>query len=46
MDQIMERLAGQTYYCFLDGYSWYNQIAVDLTDKKNITFTCPFGVSA
>ncbi|KAI3791219.1 hypothetical protein L2E82_04902 [Cichorium intybus] len=28
IDQIVEKLAGQKYYCFLDGYSGYNQIAV------------------
>ena len=29
IDQMLERLAGHDYYCFLDGYSGYNQIAVD-----------------
>ena len=29
MDQTLERLAGQSFYCFLDGYSGYNQIVVD-----------------
>ena len=24
MDQMLERLAGQAFYCFLDGYSGYN----------------------
>ena len=24
MDQMLERLAGKDYYCFLDGYSGYN----------------------
>ena len=24
MDQMLERLAGQSFYCFLDGYSGYN----------------------
>ena len=28
MDQMIERLAGQAFYCFFDGYSGYNQIAV------------------
>jgi hypothetical protein len=32
MDQMLERRAGQAYYCFLDGYSGYNQIAVDPAD--------------
>ena len=30
MDQMLERLAGQSFYCFLDGYSGYNQIAVTI----------------
>jgi len=30
MDQMLERLAGQQYYCFLDGYLGYNQITVNL----------------
>ena len=29
IDQMLERLAGHEYYYFLDGYSGYNQIAVD-----------------
>ena len=29
MDQTLERLAGQSFYCFLNGYSGYNQIVVD-----------------
>nr|KYP59984.1 Retrovirus-related Pol polyprotein from transposon 17.6 [Cajanus cajan] len=46
MDQMLERLAGQAYYCFLDGYSGYNQIVVDLEDQEKTAFTCPFGVFA
>ncbi|GAU45471.1 hypothetical protein TSUD_13140 [Trifolium subterraneum] len=46
MDQMLERLAGQEYYCFLDGYSGYNQIAVDPRDQEKTAFTCPFGVFA
>ena len=46
MDQMLERLAGQSYYCFLDGYSGYNQIAVDPKDQEKTAFTCPFGVFA
>jgi len=29
MDQMLERLAGQSFYYFLDGYSGYNHIVVD-----------------
>ena len=46
MDQLIERLAGQAFYFFLDGYSGYNQIVVALEDQENIGFTCPFGVFA
>ena len=34
IDQMLERLAGHEYYCFLDGYSSYNQIAIDPQDKR------------
>ena len=27
----------------MDGYSRYNQIAIDPRDQKKTTFTCPFG---
>ena len=43
IDQILDRLAGQTYLCFLDGYSWYNQSAIHSDDQEKTTFTCPFG---
>ena len=43
---MLERLAGQSFYCFLDGYSGYNQIAADPKDQEKTTFTCPFGVFA
>ena len=46
IDQMLERLAGHDYYCFLDGYSGYNQIAVDPQDQEKIAFTCPSGVFA
>ena len=46
MDQMLERLAGQSFYCFLDGYSGYNQITVDPQDQEKTAFTCPFGVFA
>ena len=28
IDQMLNRLAGHPYFCFLDGYSGYNQIAI------------------
>ena len=42
----MERVAGHDYYCFLDGYSGYFQIAIALEDQEKTTFTCPFGTYA
>jgi hypothetical protein len=46
MDQILERVAGHEFYCFLDGYSGYNQIEIALEDQEKTTFTCPFGTFA
>ena len=46
MDQMLDRLAGHKYYCFLDGYSGYNQIAIALEDQEKTTFTCPYGTFA
>jgi hypothetical protein len=43
INQMMERLAGHKYYCFLDGYSGYNQVPVDPKDQEKTTFTYPFG---
>ncbi|GKA06686.1 reverse transcriptase domain-containing protein [Tanacetum coccineum] len=43
MDQMLERLAGNDYYCFLDGFSGYFQIPIDPHDQEKTTFTCPYG---
>ena len=40
---MLERVAGHEFYCFLDGYSGYNQIEIALEDQEKTTFTCPFG---
>nr|GEY17901.1 DNA-directed DNA polymerase [Tanacetum cinerariifolium] len=34
MDQMLERLAGNKYYYFLDGFSGYFQITIDLKDQE------------
>ncbi|XP_038976653.1 uncharacterized protein LOC120107448 [Phoenix dactylifera] len=44
--QVLERLAGYAYYCFLDGYSGYNQISISPEDQEKTTFTCPYGTFA
>ncbi|XP_021769889.1 uncharacterized protein LOC110734151 [Chenopodium quinoa] len=46
IDQMIERLAGKSYYCFLDGYSGYFQVPIAPEDQEKTTFTCPFGTFA
>nr|GEY46256.1 reverse transcriptase domain-containing protein [Tanacetum cinerariifolium] len=46
MDQMLERLAGNEYYCFLDGFSGYFQIPIDPQDQEKTTFTSPYGTFA
>ncbi|GJZ41294.1 reverse transcriptase domain-containing protein [Tanacetum coccineum] len=46
MDQMLERLVGNKYFCFLDGFSGYFQIPIDPMDQEKTTFTCPFGTYA
>ncbi|KAM2645801.1 hypothetical protein EV1_019313 [Malus domestica] len=46
IDQMLERLASYAFYCFLDGYSGYNQIVIAPEDQEKTTFTCPFGTFA
>ena len=46
LDQVLERVAGHEYYCFLDGYSGYYQIEIALKDQEKTTITCPFGTFA
>ncbi|XP_042388424.1 uncharacterized protein LOC121980456 [Zingiber officinale] len=46
IDQMLERLAGKSHYCFLDGYTGYFQICIDPEDQEKTTFTCPFGTFA
>ncbi|GJS67146.1 reverse transcriptase domain-containing protein [Tanacetum coccineum] len=46
MDQMLERLEGNEYYCFLDGFSGYFQIPIDPKDQDKTTFTCPYGTFA
>ncbi|GJY29371.1 reverse transcriptase domain-containing protein [Tanacetum coccineum] len=46
MDQMLERLAGNEYYCFLDGFSGYFQIPIDPKDQDKTIFTCPYGTFA
>ena len=46
MDQMLERLAGKSFFCFLDGFTGYLQVPVAPEDQDKTTFTCPFGTYA
>ena len=46
IDQILDRLASQSYFCFLDGYSGYNKIAINPDNQEKTMFTYPFGTFA
>jgi len=46
IDQMLERLANHTYYCFLDGYSGFFQIPIHPDYQEKTTFTCPYGTFA
>ncbi|GJW31534.1 hypothetical protein Tco_0051566 [Tanacetum coccineum] len=43
IDQMLERLCGNEYYCFLDGFSGFFQIPIAPEDQEKTTFTCPYG---
>ena len=43
---MLERVARHEFYCFLGGYSGYNQIEIVLEDQEKNTFTCPFDTFA
>ena len=45
LDQMLDRLAGHEYYCFLDGYSGYNQIAIASEDQGRRHSHVPMGHS-
>ncbi|GKB90066.1 reverse transcriptase domain-containing protein [Tanacetum coccineum] len=46
IDQLLERLSGNEYYCFLDGFSGYFQIPLAPEDQEKTTFTCLYGTFA
>jgi len=41
-DQMLEHLAVKSFYCFLNGYSGYNQIVINPEDQEKTIFTCLF----
>ncbi|GJX39720.1 reverse transcriptase domain-containing protein [Tanacetum coccineum] len=42
MDQMLERLTGNQYYCFLNGFSGYFEIPIDPKDQEKTIFTYPY----
>ena len=46
IDEMLERLAKHSYFCYLDGYSGYHQIPIHPDDHSKTTFTCPYGTFA
>nr|GEY26745.1 reverse transcriptase domain-containing protein [Tanacetum cinerariifolium] len=46
MDQMLERLTGNDFYCFLDGFSGYIQIPINPPNQEKTTFTYPYGTFA
>ncbi|XP_070047287.1 uncharacterized protein [Nicotiana tomentosiformis] len=45
IDQMLDRLAGRSHFCFLDGYSGYNKISIAPEDREKTSFTCPYGIA-
>jgi hypothetical protein len=43
IDQVVDSTAGCETLCFLDAYSGYHQIAMDLDDLLAASFITPFG---
>ena len=46
IDQMLDRIAGNEYFRFLDGYSGYNQIAIASEDQEKSTFNSPYDTFA
>ena len=44
IDQMLDRLAGKEFFCFLDGYSGYNQIAISPEDQEKLLLLVHMGL--
>ena len=46
IDQMLERLARHSFFCYLDAYSGFFQIPIHSDNQEKTTFTCPCGTFA
>ena len=46
IDEMLERLAKHSHFCYLDRISGYHQIPIHPDDQSKTTFTCPYGTFA
>jgi hypothetical protein len=46
IDEMLDRLANNAYFCFLDRYSGFMQIPIHPYDQHKTMFTCPYGAFA
>ena len=46
IDQVIERLANFSYFCYLDGLSDFYQIPIHPEDQAKTIFTCAYGTFA
>jgi hypothetical protein len=42
IDEMLERLANYSFFCYLDGYSGYHHILIHPDDQSKTTFTGPY----
>jgi len=43
MDHILHKLVGANKFSMMDGFSWYNQVAMHPEDRETTAFTTPWG---
>jgi hypothetical protein len=46
IDEMLERPANHSFFCYLDGSSGYHQIPIHPDNQSKITFTSPYGTFA
>jgi hypothetical protein len=46
IDEMLERLANHSFFCYIDGYSGYHQIPIHPDIQSRTTFICPYGTFA